>query len=84
MVTVLVSRDFELGSSLVECHSMPKVSWLIVWRAAQRQCSGYEADTGNAVEHADEIHIDIDAEGPFELGTHHPPFRCVVFVEPVD
>lgn len=81
VIFLLIPTYFELGSALIQAHSMSEVKRLVLRSTAQRQLSRDEANTGNAVEDSDKVDVDIDAESSLEVGAHVPSILSVVFVE---
>jgi hypothetical protein len=68
---------------LVKGHSVPEVSDAVRGTLGERQFPRNEADTSYTIPKAEEVDIDVCAEGAFEFGTHFPTFGRVVLEEPV-
>jgi len=80
IVLLLKPAHFELCTMLVQGHGVAEIPSFVGRCAAQRKASRNEAHTGHAVEHSNEMHRDVHAEGPLEIFAHLPALGIVGLV----
>lgn len=78
-----ILADLKLGPMLIQRHGVSEEANRVRRGLAERQLAWDKAHARDTVPHAYEVHVDVDAKGLFEVGTHGPSLGRIVLVEVV-